>query len=172
MNNLNDIALKLAQITGKPVTDFIKNQDINNCDCGDYWDSNGVCNAEQNTEQEQARETKNYESDGISSNSREIRDNEPDTCFTDSIEDQQGETLSLVISKYGGKIVNGKLLNTTKIMTRKDYLLEKKKFKTVEEFWQSPLIYVMFRSEEQLDFHFVNWSTSIEMEILKRENKR
>jgi hypothetical protein len=52
-------------------------------------------------------------------------------------------------------------------MTRKEYLKYKKSFKTVEEFWNSPLLYLMFRSEGQMNSMFIDWTTSIEKELDK-----
>lgn len=171
-NTQLETAKQLSIITGRPLSDFYKlpEENVAFCSCGLPWNSDGVCHGNHETgeqaEEERVEETEDTVIQEVSVHVREVRDNEEKTSYyTDGQIDDY-------IKIYGGEPINGKLLNTTRRMTRKEYLAEKKKFKEVDEFWQSPLIYLMFRSEDQMESNFVNWTTSIEKDIIKNEKKK
>ncbi len=174
-----EAAQKLAAITGKPISDFYKLPaeehviKIETCSCGQQWDEYGVCHGNhkdgEQREEESMEASEEDVSDEVQMDTSEIRDNKEQV---DNVVSRVQDTPTDLLEQYGGEIINGRLLNTTNKMSRKDYLAEKKKFKTLDDFWNSPLLYVMFRSEEQIDSNFVNWTTSVELEIKKRENKK
>lgn len=173
MNSINDIALKLAEITGKPVTNFIKSNGIGFCECGLPWDSDGVCHGNheerEQTKEENLEKRENISPMEIQVDIGEIRDNK-EKGIKNKV--QRPDVPAEVLEQYGGEAVNGKILRGSKQMSRKEYLAEKRKFKTVDDLWQSPLIYLMFRSEGQPEANFVIWVTTIEKELIKNESKK
>ena len=68
------------------------------------------------------------------------------------------------LQQYGGEVVKGKI-HKARQMTRQEYLKAKKQIKTIEDFWNSPLLYLMFRSEGQNTVSFVEWTTKMEKEL-------
>lgn len=65
---------------------------------------------------------------------------------------------------YNGTIVNGKILGGRQ-MTRKEFLDAKKKINNIYEYYDSPLMNKMFRSEGQTEASFVTFVTKLEMEL-------
>ena len=162
-----ETALKLASITGRPLTDFYKQDITGKCSCGSTWNEYGVCNGthEENKQAEkiqvEKRESLVKAQDAV--HLRENGNKEKESKNKIQRQDVSAELLA----QYGGEVVNGKILRARQ-MTRKEYLETKRKFKSVDEFWKSPLLYVMFRSEGQQEASFVHWTSAIEKELEKR----
>lgn len=77
----------------------------------------------------------------------ETKDNTDDRLNTRKVEDYQ--------AIFGGDVVNAYLLGTRQ-MTRKEYLSYSKGL-TQEQLLQHPLLYCMFRSEDQGESNFFEW---------------
>lgn len=144
-NNL-DVAKRLASITSRPLEDFY---DAPICESKDIEQTEEECVETEESEDNLESETN-------------VQETGSDTKHVEhSVHCHKTAEYQL---KYGGEIVNGKLLRAP-TMSRKDFLSEKKKFKTIQDFWDSPLIYVMFRSEGQTEASFLRFSDEIEKGI-------
>lgn len=173
-----EAAQNLAAITGRPLSDFYKLSSLpmqvvnmGTCKCGESWDSDGVCHNEiHKTEQKKQEQEEPVEDEeqpvleGSVSHVEEVRDSGRTPIIQTSLRKPVPPEL---LQRFNGKDVNGKLLHNKIQMTRKEYLAEKRKFKTEDEFYKSPLIYLMFRAEGQTEASFPNWTTSVVKEINK-----
>lgn len=172
-NNL-DVAKQLSTITGRPLEDFYIPTD------------NGIGGSGESSQQALASSTgetddKSEYEDECDQQAEEEQVESSEEEFSDETEDNVQETGSDIeqtkynlsddeaaelLAKYSGELVNGKILRGRQ-MTRKEFLAERKKFKTLDDFWNSPLMYLMFRSEGQTDASFINFINNIEKEINK-----
>ena len=67
--------------------------------------------------------------------------------------------------------IHGKsLISNKREMTRKEFLDLRKSFKTCDEFMDHPLLFVMFRSENQINPAFPHWCEDV-IKYIKSNNK-
>ena len=147
------IAQKLAEITGRPLEDFY----------------DGETKSNKQEKEESVEKVESVSTESTSRNVPEIR-SETKTDSTETISSSNIASiheLDTFAKEWKGEIVNKVILKNERRMTRKEYLKMKRTFKTTEEFYNSPLLYLMFRSEEQADASFITWTTLIEKEINK-----
>jgi hypothetical protein len=172
-----EAAQKLAAITGRPITDFFKMpspkhvERVDLCECGMPWNSDGVCNGPHEENKQREEETVEERPVVIKAQAEihtgKTGSNKEERISEELCGDEDPFTRTLLDS-YSGTLVNGRILHNRRQMTRKEYLDMKKKFKSVDEFWKSPALYLMFRSEGQTEANFMHWTTVIEKEIEKR----
>lgn len=151
MNKL-DIAKQLAAITGKPITDFFKGEiDAKN------EQSNEVAPIECEQETDINGDTGETESDTTISGDGKILVNEESQ--TEIPRPKEAETRPEVkeLAKIfdATKIVNNKIMDGRQ-MTRKEYLSYSKGL-TEDEVGDHPLVFKMFRSEDQGEANFLYW---------------
>lgn len=137
-----DIAKRLADITGRPLEDFYE---------GEIKNENNQNGCEQ--------ANKNNNNVPIHIGEHGINKNKASSVEEDIHEGVDFLELKILANKYEGQIVGKYIMHAKKPMKRKEYL--SMKFKTEEEFWSSPLLYIMFRSEEQIVANFTNWTDSM-----------
>ena len=141
MNEKERIAKKLAEITGKSITEFF-NGTIKEEAAGD------------NNRTEDESEPAVY--------AEEVGDNTRQSASERTIpkkkEDKQITEELLEYQKLfkGSKIVNGAILNGRQ-MTKKEYNKYTKNL-TLEEYYKHPLMYKIFRAEGQLDPNFMTFT--------------
>lgn len=175
-----EAAQKLAAITGRPITDFFKMpsevhvqkvERLDVCECGSPWNEYGVCDGihEENKQTEEIRveESKSVIQAQAEVHTGETRSNQ-ETRNSEEIQRSEDPFTRTLLDSYSGTLVKGRILHNRRQMTRKEYLDMKKKFKSIDEFWKSPALYLMFRSEGQTEANFMHWTTTIEKEIEKR----
>ena len=147
-----ETAMRLAKITGRPLEEFY----------------NGVRETIEDKQEEEVplEEQEIQCSDGSEEDTGEIQDINEETVDTDD-EDNDRSIIEEVDStireddvftvKYGGKYSpNGKLINHTKEMTNTEYKSITRKM-TQQQLYDSPLLFVLFRAEGQVDASFSSW---------------
>ena len=147
-----ETALKLSQITGRPLEEF-------------YNGDNDKSKTNENCKAKPTKDSGKIEHIQANDSNSSIRESSGDKCE----EVSNGDTstyLETLRKTYSAEIINGKIMRGRQ-MTRKEYLAEKRKFKSSDEFWVSPLIYKMFRAEGQVTPSFVEWTTNMEKELDK-----
>lgn len=132
-----DVAIQLAAITGKPITEFF----------------NGTI-----TKISQAKCEKKVEK-STTLDAGEVKS--PFTPFTTKKKETRSEEVDEEILEYqkmfeGSKIVNSVIMDGRQ-MTRKEYLKYTKKM-TTEEYFKHPLMYKIYRAEGQTDVSFTIFS--------------
>ena len=144
-----ETAMKLAKITGRPLEDF-------------YEAPTETINDQQEIEESVESEEQDCDLE-IEDNIPEVQDNE-DEQFRGVLPCISSEQSSLYHIKYGGRYSpNGVLVCHTKDMSHTEYKSITKKM-TQKEILKSPLLYVLFRSEDQKEGHFFNWLDSFPKE--------
>lgn len=73
------------------------------------------------------------------------------------VDNKYDPSLLAEAAKWRGEIIRGKLHRCERQMTRKEYLDMKKQLKTEDEFWSNPHLFLMFRSEGQIEQSFIRW---------------
>lgn len=145
-----ETAMKLAKITGRPLEDFYEAPQV----CIEEIDN------KQEIEESMERETTQCE-EQITVDISEIecdQEIESTVCRV-SIQLPEGE-LATTTQKYRGEISKGgKIINNKIDMSRKEYLLLTKNM-TQKDILNSPLLYLFFRAEGQVEGHFYNWLES------------
>lgn len=146
-----EVAKRLALITKRPLEDF-------------YEGELDKQEKEESVEKIESTSTKSTPKN-VPEVRSETKTDSPETISSSG--DKSMEELRILAKEWKGEIVNKVILNNKRKMTRKEYLKLKKTFKTIEDFMNSPLLYLMFRSEEQAEAGFISWTTLIEKEINK-----
>lgn len=142
-NNL-ELAMSLASITGKPLEDFYETK------------SN-----QQTEERSMAMEEKNHPTP-IREDIPEVRPIQAE--ITRDLPSGDGGSdgyLTSLSKKWKGEIIGGRLLKCERLMTRSEYLKTIKEFKTQEDLYESPLLFLLFRSEEQMEANFSLWIDTV-----------
>lgn len=128
-----DVLKKLAQITGKVLIDEEVYKEI---------DLSITCQDTDNSEEE------------IVDDASEVGDNNEPGPSEEPAQESSAQVKEY-LETFGGELVNNHLLNSRQ-MTRKEYLQLSKSLKQ-EELLAHPLLYVMFRSEDQGEQNFFDW---------------
>lgn len=146
-----ETAMKLAKITGRPLEDFYNGTD------------EGIKEVQgQNVEN---KTTEIRCSEKTESDIPEIQDDEVESIRGTSIRDGRNakeddgasRKTDVYTIKYGGRYSgNGKLIEHTQDMKKVEYNQITKKM-TQKEVLNHPLLYVLFRAEEQKEGHFWSW---------------
>lgn len=138
----NQILMKLAAITGKTYNDTPGTQEGGIHDSPEIRPEDvAVCENESNSEDgSEQLESQSGDNDEVSNNIRQAKSH-------------SREIVELAI-KWGASISdNEKIINNSIEMSRKDFLKYSKDF-TQSALLSDPLLYVMFRSEEQTQANF------------------
>ena len=148
-----ETAMKLAKITGRPLEEFY----------------DGILETIEDKQEEEIplEEQEIQCSDGLEEDISEIQNLNEETIDVDDDEDKsrpipeeisQGIREDDVYSvKYGGNYSpHGKLINHTKEMTNVEYKSITRKM-TQKQLYDSPLLFVLFRAEGQIDASFSSW---------------
>lgn len=146
-NNL-EVAERLAKITGRSVEDFYEGKN-----------------------EEQVKEEKLEVPESILEDENGVH--------TDEVRDRNGEKndrgceesleLEREALRWKAEVsINGVLINNSRQMTRKEYLSMKRSFKTVQDFIDSPLQLIMFRSENQMNPFFPRWYDDVLRYIISK----
>ena len=169
-----EVAKKLALIMGKPLEDFYEfsNEDSDSNLQYSKQDTagttiggtkgNGKDEQNQQTDEKQVESPKKDGPISIVTNIPKVRSSEEIKSTTINRSDNEngkGEILDKLAKEWKGEVIKGSILHNKRRMTRKEYLAVK--FKTEDDFWKSPLIYVMFRSEDQADASFITWTDAM-----------
>lgn len=153
MMTRDEIAIKLAQITGRPIQEFLDVEEENeqhsrqNSEITSNVNSTENRNSDDDTNTElphRIRPTQGFNSPTDDRNFSQTRDNESDGHEVDS--------------EFGGQIINGKVIGGRE-MTRKEYLKYTKGL-TCDEILKHKYLYKMFRAEKQNEVFFHRWVDS------------
>ncbi len=145
-------ALRLSEITGRPLEEFY----------------NGVRETVEDKQEEEIplEEQEVQCSDEFEEDISEIQDIDEETVDTNDEDNdrpiiEKGDTTvredDVYTVKYGGNYSpHGKLINHTKEMTNAEYKSITRKM-TQKQLYDSPLLFVLFRAEGQVDASFSSW---------------
>ena len=148
-----ETALRLSEITGRPLEEFY----------------NGVRETVEDKQEEEIplEEQEVQCSDEFEEDISEIQDIDEEAVDVDDDEDNCESSSEQIDStnreddvyavKYGGSYSShGKLINHTKEMTNAEYKSITRKM-TQKQLYDSPLLFVLFRAEGQVDASFPSW---------------
>lgn len=139
-----EVAKKLAKILNKPLEDFYEQPE----------DQDSEQEIEEEVEAEQ-EDSSNEVVDDV----QEIQDSEerPVRTIPGTVSRRDTSKDADYIKLYGGSMSdNGKLIGNHRQMTRKEYIAATKNL-TDKGILDSPLLFLMFRAEGQVEGHFVQW---------------
>lgn len=150
MNSKLEIARKLAEITGKPITEFFDGE-IDETKSGQH---DCITDAT-------VHDTTTVKDNNTGISEEDVRQNKKD------IEKDTRPTVSGQLLEYqkmfeGSKIVNKTIIGG-RVMTRKEYLKITRGM-TRQQYLNHPLVYKIFRAEGQVDASFMTFPNRFEDE--------
>jgi hypothetical protein len=153
----DEIAIKLSQITGKPIEEFldVEPEDEEFGEQNSEITNNGNSTENRNSDDDtdaqllhRVRSIKNSDTLSVDDNLVQIRDSKSKEYTVDD--------------KFGGHIINGKVIGGRQ-MTRKEYLKYTKEL-TSSSLLKHKYLYKMFRAEKQNEVFFHRWIDSFPKE--------